>query len=49
MIINLSPAIDASNDSSNVNGANDYDNILACNGYFPLITLPTRVTAISLL
>ena len=45
--INLSPAIDAFNDSSNVNGANDYVNMLASNGYFPLITLPTRVTSVS--
>ena len=45
--IGLSPAIDASNDSFNVNGANGYVNMLASNGYFPLITLPTRVAAVS--
>ena len=45
--INLSFNIDASNDSTNGNGANKYVNMLASNGYFPLITLPTRVTAVS--
>ena len=47
MNTNLSPAVDASNDSSNVNGANNHLNMLASNGYFPLITLPARVTAVS--
>ena len=47
MNTNLPPAIDTCNDSSNVNGANDYVNMLASNGCFPLITLATRVTAIS--
>ena len=32
MNINLSPAIDASNGSSNVNGANNYVNMLAITG-----------------
>ena len=39
MNINLSLAIDAYNDSSNVDGANDYVNMLASNGYFSLITV----------
>ena len=45
--INLSPIFDVSNNDSNVNSANEYVNVLASNGYFPLITLPTRVTAVS--
>ena len=45
--INLSPIFDVSNKDSNVNSANEYVNMLASNGYFPLITLPTRVTAVS--
>ena len=47
MNINLSPIFDVSNNDSNVNSANEYVNMLASNGYFPLITLPTRVTAVS--
>ena len=45
--INLSPIFDVSNNDSNVNSANEYVNMLTSNDYFPLITLPTRVTAVS--
>ena len=38
MNINLSPIFDVSNNDSNVNSANEYVNMLASNGYFPLIT-----------
>ena len=47
MNINLSPAIDPFNDSSNVNGTNGYINMLASDGHFPLITLSAGVTAVS--
>ena len=47
MNINLSPIFDVSNNNSNVNSTNEFVNMLASNGYFPLITLPTRVTTVS--
>ena len=49
MNINLFFAIDHSNHNSNLNGANGFVNMLASNGYFPLITFPTRLTAVSLI
>ena len=47
MNINLSPIFNVSNNDSNVNSGNEYANMLTSNGYFPLITLSTRVTAVS--